>query len=246
MSDMAIRGRFHSKETFGTVDGPGIRYVAFLQGCNLRCLYCHNPDTWNGEGYAFMMSVPDFVRDVLSYRNFIRSGGVTFSGGEPLLQPDFVSVSIAALHDYGIHCAIDTCGHFPFSPAKRALTDADLLLLDIKALDPVLCRTITGQDNSGALQTLEFRQQLKKPVWIRHVLLPGYTLKRELLEEMAAFLSGYSCIEKVELLPFHKMGEFKWKQLRLPYRLKDVRPPEPEEMEMARDIFRRAGLSVHG
>ena len=246
MSDMAIRGHFHSKETFGTVDGPGIRYVAFMQGCHLRCLFCHNPDTWNGEQYAFIMSVEDFVRDVLSYRSFIRTGGVTFSGGEPLLQPDFVSAAIAALHEQGIHCAIDTSGHFPFSPAKRALTEADLLLLDIKALDPDLCREITGRDNEGALRTLALREDLQKPVWIRHVLLPGYTLSRERLEALAAFLAPYTCIEQVELLPFHKMGEFKWEQLRLPYRLTDVAPPTYEELAMARDIFEKAGLPVHG
>lgn len=246
MSDMAIRGHFHSKETFGTVDGPGIRYVAFMQGCHLRCLFCHNPDTWNGAHYSFMMSVEEFVQDVLSYRHFIRTGGVTFSGGEPLLQPDFISAAIAALHEQGIHCAIDTCGYFPFSPALPALREADLLLLDIKALDPALCREITGQDNAGALRTLALREELHKPVWTRHVLLPGYTLERERLEQLAAFLAPYTCIEQVELLPFHKMGEFKWEQLQLPYRLSDVQPPTFEQVDMAREIFARAGLPVHG
>ncbi len=246
MSDQAIRGHFHSKETFGTVDGPGIRYVAFLQGCNLRCMYCHNPDTWNGEQYAYMMSVEEFVQDVLSYRQFIRSGGVTFSGGEPLLQPDFVGAAIAALHDHGIHCAVDTSGCFPFSAARPALTDADLLLLDIKALDPELCRTITRRDNTGALRTLAFREDLGRPVWIRHVLLPGYTLERKPLEELAAFLRGYRCVEKVELLPFHKMGEFKWQELKLPYQLADVAAPSDEEIAMARSVFENAGLPVHG
>lgn len=246
MSDQAIRGHFHSKETFGTVDGPGIRYVAFLQGCNLRCMYCHNPDTWNGEQYSFMMSVEEFVQDVLSYRHFIRTGGVTFSGGEPLLQPDFVGAAIAALHDHGIHCAIDTSGHFPFSAARPALTDADLLLLDIKALDPELCRTITRKDNTGALRTLAFREQIGKPVWIRHVLLPGYTLKQKPLEQLADFLRMYRCVEKVELLPFHKMGEFKWQELKLPYQLDEVPAPCDEEIAMARSIFEKAGLPLHG
>lgn len=242
---MRTVGYFHSKETFGTVDGPGIRYVAFLQGCPLRCLFCHNPDTWNKADAAYAMDVETFVQDVLTYRNFIRTGGVTFSGGEPLLQAQFVEHAIDALHSQGIPSAIDTSGALPLEKCQSALEKADLILLDIKAIDPVMCQQVTGQDNRNAIAMLNFLESIQKPVWIRHVLLPGYSLQKQELEKTAEFLKNYRCVEMVELLPFHKMGEFKWESLQLPYQLKDVPAPSDEEVAMAKQIFQEAGLPLH-
>lgn len=239
-----VIGRFHSKETFGTVDGPGIRYVAFLQGCSLRCLYCHNPDTWIVGEHAYTMTVDEFVADVLSYRAFIRSGGVTFSGGEPLLQPEFVYEAIKRLKEEGVSSAIDTAGVVSFEPAKKALIAADLILLDIKAADANLCKTLTGAGNEQALKMLDFLEKRKKRVWIRHVLVPRFTLEERELKKLAKLLINYKCVELVELLPFHKMGEFKWESLNLPYLLEDTRVPTNEELEMAKNIFKAKGIPV--
>lgn len=239
-------GYFHSKETFGTVDGPGVRYVAFMQGCLLRCKYCHNPDTWKKENAAYSMSVDEFVNDVLSYKNFIRSGGVTFSGGEPLLQAEFIVEAEQKLLENGLKTAIDTAGFVKLGDTvKTALTLSELVLLDIKAIDDQMCKEISGQSNSFALGMLDYLQSINKPVWIRHVLLPGYTLDEKHLTDLADYIKRYDCVKQVELLPFHKMGEYKWETLGEPYSLKDVQPPEEEQVKRAREIFIKAGLSVH-
>lgn len=240
-----IIGKFHSKETFGTVDGPGIRYVAFMQGCALRCRYCHNPDTWLGDNFSYTMTVDKFVEDVLKYRNFIRSGGVTFSGGEPLLQAEFVTAAIEALKEHGVGVALDTCGFFPFEKAKNALLSAELIMLDIKAADPAMCEAITGKTNENALKVLNFLEENNRRVWIRHVLLPGFTLQEKELIKLADLIKDYKCVECVELLPFHKMGEFKWEQLGLSYSLKDVASPAMSEVETARRIFTERGIKLH-
>lgn len=240
-----IKGKFHSKETFGTVDGPGIRYVAFMQGCALRCRYCHNPDTWLKNSFSYEMTVPELCEDVLKYKSFISSGGVTFSGGEPLLQAEFIAEAIEALRAKGIHTAIDTCGFFNSKEAEKALLTADLIMLDIKAVDPEMCRSITGQTNENALKTLDLLEKNGRRVWIRHVLLPGFTLQQKELEKLADMLAPYKCIEYVELLPFHKMGEFKWEQLNLSYSLKGVSSPAAEEVERAKRIFTERGLRLH-
>ena len=165
-------GYLHSVETFGALDGPGIRYVLFLQGCPLRCGFCHNPDTWQAcTGKA--VTPEDAFEDILKYKNFISSGGVTLSGGEPLLQPEFCQALISLCHSAGIHCAVDTAGSIPLDFCRQAVDAADLLLLDIKALDPTLCQELTGQDNQNALALLEYCEAAQKAVWIRHVLVPG-------------------------------------------------------------------------
>ncbi len=238
-------GKFHSKETFGTVDGPGIRYVAFMQGCALRCRYCHNPDTWLPGSYSYTMTVDELVNDVKQYRNFIRTGGVTFSGGEPLLQHEFVTEAILRLKEEGFGTALDTCGYFPLEKAKTALLEAEVVMLDIKAIDSAMCTAITGQSNENALKVLRFLEDNGQRVWIRHVLLPGFTLMEPELRKLADFLKDYKCIECVELLPFHKMGEFKWEQLNLSYSLKGVASPAAEEVERARRIFTEAGIKLH-
>lgn len=236
-------GRLHSVETFGALDGPGIRYILFLQGCPLRCQYCHNPDTWDHSAGKTISSQEAF-QDILRYRNFIASGGVTLSGGEPLLQPDFCRQVIDLCYQEGIHCAIDTSGSIPLSSCKSAVDAADLLLLDIKALDINLCKELTGQDNRNELELLSYCEITGKDVWIRHVLVPGKTLEKESLEKTAAFLSHYSCVKKVDLLPFHKMGEYKWEAMGMVSPLSDCRVPTSEEISMAKEIFQKAGLPL--
>lgn len=237
----AVTGRVHSIESFGTLDGPGIRYVLFLQGCPLRCLYCHNPDARSLEA-GKTMTAGDVLADILTYRPFIRRGGVTLSGGEPLLQPAFAREVLAGCRENRLHCAVDTSGAIPLSDARPALDLADLVLLDIKALDDTLCKTLTGAGNRNPLATLDYCEAVGKTVWIRHVLVPGYTLDDAQLQRLADFLLRFSCVRKVELLPFHKMGEYKWEALRCPYLLGDTPVPSEAEIARAKDIFRSRGL----
>lgn len=237
-------GYLHSVETFGALDGPGIRYVLFLQGCPLHCSFCHNPDTW--RSFTGKIVTPeDALLDILKYKNFISSGGVTFSGGEPLLQPEFCQALIELCHREGLHCAIDTAGSIFLSNCRPAVDAADLILLDIKALDPIVCKELTGQDNQNALALLNYCESVNKPVWIRHVLVPGITLIPGRLEELAEYLSGFSCIKQIELLPFHKMGEYKWEALGLCSPLTETSEPTQEEISLARELFQSRGFSVH-
>lgn len=233
-----IKGRIHSFESFGAVDGPGIRYVLFFQGCPLRCKYCHNPDTWSfdgGEEYA----VDELVEKILPFKGFYnRGGGVTLSGGEPLAQPEFAAKLLLKLKVNGFHTAVDTSGSIPLSVCKNAIDEADMLLLDIKSADPQLSAEITGNDKSleNEIALLDYCEHQKKPVWIRHVVVPGLTLDKGNLEKLAELLKGYSCIEKIEPLPFHKMGEHKW----IPelYTLEDTKAPTKEEMDEVQKILR--------
>ena len=238
-----IEGRVHSVETFGALDGPGVRYVLFLKGCPLRCLYCHNPDAINPSG-GLMMKAGDVVRNILDYKNYIRSGGVTISGGEPLLQPAFCEAVAKLLAPHGIPVALDTSGAVPLAGAKDAINAAQMLLLDIKALDPALCKQVTGQDNQNALTILSYCESLNKPVIIRHVMVPGLTFDDEKLVALADFLAPYRCVQKVELLPFSKLGEFKYKELGRPYTLYDTPALTEKEAEHARAIFRERGFDV--
>jgi pyruvate formate lyase activating enzyme len=236
-----VTGRVHSIESFGTLDGPGIRYVLFLQGCPLRCLYCHNPDSRCREA-GITVTAGEVLADILTYRAFIRRGGVTLSGGEPLLQPDFACALLDGCREQRLHSALDTSGAAPLAESRLALDRADLILLDVKAFDDDLCRTLTGSGNRNTLATLDYCEASGKAVWLRHVVVPGYTLDRARLTRLADHLLRYACIRKVELLPFHKMGEYKWEALRAPYLLSDTPAPTEEEMRWAKDIFRRRGL----
>lgn len=241
---MAVYGNIHSIETMGTLDGPGLRYVIFLQGCSLRCRYCHNPDTWDMHG-GKRMSVEEVVTDVLLYRAFIADGGgVTISGGEPLKQPEFVLALVRALKDEGIHTAIDTAGSVPLELSRAVLKEADLILLDIKSLDDKQAFSLTGMGNANTLATLAFCQANGKDVWIRHVLVPGWTLEERRLLELAQFLTAFDCVKTVELLPYHSMGAYKWEQLKMNYPLKDVKAPTRADLVMARSIFEDHGLAV--
>lgn len=239
-----LTGSVHHIETFGAVDGPGLRCVVFLQGCPLRCLYCHNPDAIPRSG-GTVWTAGDLAREILRYKNFIHGGGVTFSGGEPLLQADFVRAVSILVHRQGIHVALDTAGCQPLQEAVRgAIDEADLLLLDIKAADPETCRKLTGLDNRNALLTLDYCEQTGKPVWLRHVLVGGYTLDEGQLVRLAKLLEPYSCIERIELLPFHKLGEPKWETSPLPYTLADTPATTRQELEWAKGIFQERGFTV--
>ncbi len=238
-----IQGRVHSIESFGAVDGPGIRFVIFLQGCPLQCKFCHNPDSWD-FAYGKKMDVDFIMEQILSYRNFIKNGGVTISGGEPMMQPEFVKALLERCRNHGVHTAVDTSGSIPLEHCKGVIDTADMLLLDIKDIDSEDCKKLTGLGNENALAVLEYCESIHKPIWIRHVVVPTLTLKRDKLERLADKLSRYSCIQKVELLPFHKMGEYKWETLERPYELTDIQPPTREQMREAETIFRERGLPL--
>lgn len=241
---MSIWGRIHSVETMGTLDGPGLRYVLFLQGCSLRCRYCHNPDTWDVIG-GKQMSVQEVVTDILTYRAFIGDGGgVTISGGEPLKQIEFVLALVRALKAEGIHTAIDTAGSVPLELSRPVLQEADLILLDIKSLDDKQAFSLTGMGNANTLATLAYCQAIGKEVWIRHVLVPGWTLDEARLGQLADFIAAFDCVKTVELLPYHSMGAYKWEQLKMSYPLKDVKSPKKADLLTARSIFEERGLTV--
>ena len=241
--DREIIGRVHSIESFGAVDGPGIRFVVFLQGCPLQCKYCHNPDSWD-PAYGKKMSAGMLLDEILSYRNFIKNGGVTISGGEPLLQHAFVKELLDGCREHGVHTAVDTAGSIPLTVCRGAADAADMLLLDIKDIDSADCRQLTGMGNERAFELLDYCEEAGKPVWIRHVVVPGLTLDWDKLGRLADRLSSYRCVEKAELLPFHKLGEYKWEALGRTYSLTDVQPPAREEMEKAREIFRSRGIQL--
>ena len=239
----AVIGHIHSFESFGALDGPGVRFVVFLQGCALRCKYCHNPDTWNCSG-GYPVSSDELIKTILTYKSFIKNGGVTLSGGEPLLQPAFCEAVLRGCKEHGLHTAIDTSGAVPLAVAKGAVDAADMLLLDVKALDPADAKVLTGADNADTLAMLDYCEQVAKPVWIRHVLVPGYTMTDDRLRALAEYLHDYRCVERVELLPYHKMGDYKWQALGLTLPLEDVPVPTPEEVAHARQLFVEAGLPV--
>ncbi|HBL83772.1 MAG: pyruvate formate-lyase 1-activating enzyme [Clostridiales bacterium GWF2_38_85] len=236
-------GQIHSFETFGAVDGPGVRFVVFFQGCPLRCLYCHNPDSWN-TNIGRVITAEELVKEILKYRSFISKGGVTLSGGEPFLQSEFAEAVITLCKQNKLHTAIDTSGYIPLSVCKGAVDAADMLLLDIKAIDTHMAKKLTGAGIENAIKLLNYCESINKRVWIRHVLLPGWTLDKEQAHSMGVFLKDYKCVEKVELLPFHKFGEYKWESLNLEYSLGNVEPPEPEQVEEIRQILIGYGLNA--
>ena len=233
---MAATGRIHSFESFGTLDGPGIRYIVFMQGCPLRCLYCHNPDTWDTLG-GKEYTVNEVAAKIISCKNYLRNGGVTLSGGEPLLQKEFTLELLKKLKEENLHTAIDTAGSLPLTRTKDIIDTADMLLLDIKALDEKLAIHLTGMSNKNTLQTLDYCQENQKRIWIRHVLVPNVTFKEESIISLAQYLSKYSCIEKVELLPYHTLGCHKFEKLNIPNPLEGTLDLTNQELDWANQIF---------
>lgn len=240
-----IKGRIHSLESFGTVDGPGIRFVIFLQGCPLRCLYCHNPDTWDARGEVkYELTPAELLSEVLRYKNFIAKGGVTVTGGEPLLQPEFLKSFFRLCREEGIHTALDTSGYICSDKALDVLEYTDLVLLDIKTLDPLLHPRLTGVKLENTLRFLDELEKKGVPVWIRHVIVPGLTDNEEALEALAAYISRYKVVQKAELLPYHAMGAYKYEAQGMNYALKDVEPLSAERLAHAKEIFSRNGVTV--
>lgn len=236
------KGALHSIETFGSVDGPGIRYVIFLQGCAMRCQFCHNADTWqmrNGEADA-----KDVLQRALRYRSYWRGGGgITVSGGEPLLQMDFLLDFFKKAKAEGVHTVIDTAGN-PFTREEpffgkfqQLMKVTDLLLLDIKEIDGEKHRKLTGFGNENILDLASYLSDLGKPVWIRHVLVPGGSDCDEDLIRLDAFLKTLKNVERVEVLPYHTLGVFKWKELGLSYPLEGIDPPTAQRVENANRLL---------
>lgn len=235
-------GYVHSFESFGTVDGPGIRFVVFLQGCPLRCLYCHNPDTWTiNEGKQY--TAEQVAANALRYKSyFTGGGGVTVSGGEPMLQAEFVTQLFTLLKDKGVHTALDTSG-IMYNRLEKSVTDkllavTDLVLLDIKHIDDEKHKELTGQSNANILQFARYLSDIGKDTWIRHVLVPGITDDDGYLNRLAEFISQLKTVKKVEVLPYHTMGVNKYERLNMDYALKGVNSPTKERIENAKRILR--------
>lgn len=238
------KGYIHSYESFGTVDGPGIRYVVFTQGCPLRCKYCHNADTWRKEEAKFIETPKDTFLEICRYKNFIKTGGVTVTGGEPLTQPEYVKELFKLCKEEGIHTAVDTSGYIFTEKVKEALEYTDLVLLDIKCIDEKIYKELTGIELSNTLKFLEYLQEKNIKVWVRHVVVPGITDNNTLLIKLAEYIRQFSNVEKVELLPYHTMGEYKWEKMGMEYPLKGVKSPTKHRMEEVKKIFKERGLSV--
>ena len=238
-------GFLHSFTTGSAVDGPGVRVVAWTAGCMWRCVYCHNPDTWTMTN-GIPVTLARAVEEIGKYRHGLKvmSGGFTLSGGEALLQHRFAVKLLSAARGMGIHTALDTNGYYGAKLADAELEVADLVILDIKCWDPEQHRRLTGMEIGP---TLEFARRLaarKRPVWVRYVLVPGWTDGPAEVEGVARFAAGLGNVERVDVLPFHQMGRFKWKELGLEYRLGDVAAPSAEVVERTCAAFRSAGLKA--
>ncbi|EPR07620.1 pyruvate formate-lyase-activating protein [Ruminiclostridium papyrosolvens] len=235
---MEIKGRVHSFETFGTVDGPGIRFIVFLKGCPLRCKYCHNRDAWSSEG-AKLYTPQEVMKEVLKYRNFIEAshGGITVSGGEPLIQHEFVTELFKLCREAGIHTAVDTSGYVNVEDIKETLEYTDLVLLDLKQANAKKHLELTGVENERIKLFSSYLGEIGKPVWIRYVLVPGYTDDEEDLLAAYNYLKGFKNIEKIEVLPYHSMGKVKWEKLNVEYPLEGVSSPSQEEVDRAKNIL---------
>ncbi|HTH15159.1 MAG TPA: pyruvate formate-lyase-activating protein [Magnetospirillum sp.] len=241
----ATRGYLHSVESGAAVDGPGMRFVYFMSGCQFRCLYCHNPDTWQLRS-GREVSLDEAVQEVAPYAGFLRvAGGVTISGGEPMMQAPFVGALFKRLKEKGLHTALDSQGFLHGQVDDSWFDAVDLVLLDIKHSDPERYQLLTGQ----ALQpTLDFAHRLAslgKRTWLRYVLVPGYTDGAGDISRLADFTAGLGpVVERVEVLPLHHMGAHKWKALGLDYPLAEVPTPTPDQMAAARGLFAARGLAV--
>ena len=243
-----ITGNIHSVETCGTVDGPGIRYVIFTQGCPLRCQYCHNPDTWDMDrNGSTVMSVQELMEDIIKYKPFMEysGGGITLSGGEPLMQANFATALFKMCKENGIHTALDTSGYAPVGLCSPVFHYTDLTLLDIKSGNAENFHKITGRSIEPVKATARYLSDTGVPMWIRFVLVPNLSDCKKDIEALAEFISSLKTVEKVEVLPFHKMGEYKWSDLGLDYSLTHTQPPSAESIEVAKSIFRKSGLCTN-
>ena len=241
-------GRVHSVESFGLVDGPGVRYVIFLQGCALRCQFCHNPDSWEAHNpSAEMTDAQTLLEQALRYKKYWgrdgKKGGITVSGGEPMLQMEFVTALFELAHQKGVHTTLDTAGQpyredAAYQKAFARLMDAtDLVMLDLKAMDENLHKRVTGMGNANILAMARKLSDMGKTMWIRHVLVPGLTDGEDDLRQMAAFIKTLKTVERVEVLPYHTLGLSKWQKLNIAYPLEGVPTPTRDEVARAERIL---------
>lgn len=237
--DREKQAMIHSFESMGAVDGPGIRFIIFMQGCHMKCKYCHNRDTWDincGKEY----SVEEVMHKILKYKNYFKAsdGGVTISGGEPLLQAKFLIELCEKLKEENIHITIDTSGNLGLTTdIKKVIELADLFLLDIKCINDEICKELTGVSNKKELEFAKYLSENNKKMWIRQVLVPGYTDKKEDLEKLKEFIASLKTVEKVEILPYHDMGRHKWEELGLKYELDGVRIATDDDVKRAQKIL---------
>ena len=241
-------GRVHSVESFGLVDGPGVRYVIFLQGCAMRCQFCHNPDSWEtGNPAAETTDAETLIERALRYKKYWgkdgKRGGITVSGGEPMLQMEFVTALFELAHQRGVHTVLDTAGQPYRADAadqrafERLMDVTDLVMLDLKAMDEKLHRRVTGTGNANILAMARHISDLGVPLWIRHVLVPGLTDDEDGLRKTAEFISSLKTVQRVEVLPYHTLGLFKWQKLGIPYPLPDAVPPTAEQVKRAEELL---------
>lgn len=239
-----MEGHIHSTESFGTVDGPGIRFVVFFQGCPMRCLYCHNPDTWTvGGGDQNLRSVESLLKEYDGIKEFLHDGGITATGGEPLLQMPFLTELFEGAKKKGIHTCLDSCG-ITFRQERRAEFDrlmavTDLVMLDIKHIDDTEHQKLTGQSNKHILEFAEYLKEKNVPVWIRHVVVPTITLNDEYLYRLGYFIGGLDNLKALDVLPYHTMGEVKYQNLGIDYPLKGIPAATKEEAEHAKEVIFR-------
>ncbi len=247
VNETAITARIHSFESCGTVDGPGIRSVVFFQGCLMRCKYCHNRDTWDrNDGRD--VTVEEIMKEVRDYRHFFNAsgGGITASGGEPLLQPEFLRALFRTAKEEGIHTCLDTSGFTqkPRDVVDKVLDVTDLVMLDIKHMDNDIHKDLVGVPNSRILDFAQYLYQRGQKIWIRYVVVPGYHDDDESAHRLGEFIKEMDNIEKIELLPYHKLGAHKWETLGFEYELKDVAPPSKETLNKLKAIFESYGHQV--
>lgn len=238
-----MQGRIHSTESFGTVDGPGIRFVVFTQGCPMRCLYCHNPDTWKYEGGTLRDS-EDILKEYDSYKEFLKGGGITVTGGEPLLQISFLIDLFTKAKKKGIHTCVDTSG-VTFIPGRtkdidELLAVTDLVLLDIKHIDKEEHIKLTGHSNENVLEFARYLDEKAIPFWVRQVIVPGITDKEEYLVRFGQFLAELKSLKALDILPYHTMGITKYEQLGMKYPLEGYESATKEEALKAREIILKA------
>ncbi|WP_221892314.1 pyruvate formate-lyase-activating protein [Teredinibacter haidensis] len=243
-------GRIHSFENSSALDGPGLRVVVFMQGCQFRCKYCHNRDSWDLRAGS-LYSVAEVVERVLPFRPFLQAsnGGVTVSGGEALLQPEFVTLLFKQLKKLGFHTCLDTNGyvsdHLYGEKLDELLSYTDLILLDLKHIDRLKHEALTGVGNDKPRNFARFLADIEHPIWIRHVLVPGYTDEENDLRSLAKFLSPMKNVKKIEILPYHRLGKPKWEEMGLEYPLAHVEPPSRESIKGIIEMFKQDyGLNV--
>lgn len=240
-----MKGKIHSIETCGAVDGPGLRYIVFTQGCPLRCKYCHNPDTWKpSDGKE--TTTEELIEDIVKYKSFMNAshGGVTVSGGEPFMQPEFLKDLLMKCKAEGLHTAVDSSGYVNIEVADPILDYTDLVLLDIKSYNKDVFKTLTGVTLDRTLALAKHLEERGIPIWLRYVYVPNLTDNPDDIEALAKFLSTLTNLQRIDILPFHKMGEYKWEQLGYEYTLTDTKEPSVDETNAAADIFKKYNLPV--